>query len=68
MANFVPTDAVMYITIPPQIEVKDPVEVVNSCTADKNLLVTLDCELTLQADGYYLLTVRNAFPEDGLAR
>ena len=68
LANFVPKDAIMYITIPPQIEVKDPAEVVNSCTADKNLLVTLNCELALQADGYYLLTVTNVFPEDGLAR
>lgn len=66
LANFVPSDAIINISIPPQVEVSDFALVVESCKGQKNLLNSLKCELTALEDGWHLLRVTDAFPVKGL--
>ena len=68
LANFVPRDAIVRVTIPPQVEVRDIEEVANSCKAIKNLKDSLKCELIRAPDDSHILTVREAFHDIGLAR
>ena len=68
LANKVPFGGIILVYIPPQIEVGDAADVVTSCKASENLMATLSCELVTEADGWHLLTVRDAFPLAGLAK
>jgi len=68
LANFVPRNAVIEVTIPPQIEVRNAEAVTSSCVAIKNLKDTLICTLQRHADNSHVLTVREAFHDLGLSR
>ena len=67
--NNVPADAILHITIPPSIEVKDIATVEGSCAPERNLQVNLSCTMVKNTnDNSHQLTVNNAFPDTGLSR
>ena len=71
LATNVNSDAILFINIPPEIEIFDPEKVVESCKSAKSLDRNLACELEIlpaNNRGMSRLTVRNAIPERGLTR
>ena len=68
LANSVPRDAIIRITIPAQIEIGDSKNVTETCEASENLNKTsIACQLEELNGGVHLLTVRNAIPWKGLS-
>lgn len=68
LANNVEEGAIINITIPKEIEVKDAASVMASCVGELNLLPSLTCELVTKADLSHQLTVKNAFGPAGLSK
>ena len=68
LANNVEEGAIINITIPKEIEVKDAASVMESCVGELNLLPSLTCELVTKADLSHQLTVKNAFGPAGLSK
>ena len=67
--NNVPSDAILQIRVPPELEVKDIATVEGSCAPERNLQEALTCTLVKNdSDDSHQLTVLNAFPEAGLSR
>jgi len=67
LANSVPRDAIMYITIPSQIEIRSISDVENSCAGAVNLQSGLTCKLeVLPNDEGLKMTVTDAFMPNGL--
>lgn len=69
-----PSDAIIFVTIPPQVEVGDVQKVQDSCGSSLNLREKFDCIISPIVDkngektGGHMLEATGAIPDSGLSR